>query len=176
MSQIPGIEERSSGVIGPDTQRVVEAFVFEEAALLDDWKLNEWLALFAPTCSYEIAPTGLNDGFDRSPEKNFFYVSDNHERLEQRVLRLQKPSAHVEYPHSRTRHLYSNVRIVEDHDRLTVMINFATYRTKHRQTAVYPGSSRYRLARSTDGFLIEAKRVVLDLDALIPQGKLSILL
>ena len=36
----------------------VEDFLYQEAALLDDWKLKEWLALFAPEARYEVAPTG----------------------------------------------------------------------------------------------------------------------
>ena len=36
----------------------VEDFLYREAALLDDWKLKEWLALFSPSARYEVAPTG----------------------------------------------------------------------------------------------------------------------
>jgi p-cumate 2,3-dioxygenase subunit beta len=155
----------------------VQEFLFTEAALLDDWLIDEWLELFTDECRYEIAPTGIREGFSLSPQENFFYVVDDRQRLEQRVLRLHKPNAHVEYPHSRTRHLYSNVRVVaEDGDMLTAMASFATYRTKHRETQVYPGSARYLLLRTGEGLRIKEKRVVLDLDALIPQGKLSILL
>lgn len=154
----------------------VEDFIYHEAMLLDDWQLNEWLELFVEDCLYEIGPTGLPDAFFLSPVESFFYVSDNRERLEQRVLRLQKPSAHVEYPHSRTRHLYSNVRITDNDGRvIIVMANFATYRTKNRQTSVYPGSIRYVLSSSNQELKIISKRVVFDLDALIPQGKVSII-
>ena len=36
----------------------VEDFLYREAALLDDWKLKEWLDLFSPRARYEVAPTG----------------------------------------------------------------------------------------------------------------------
>jgi 3-phenylpropionate/cinnamic acid dioxygenase small subunit len=61
-------------------------------------------------------------------------------------------------------------------DTVTAMLHFATFRTKNRDTQIYPGSARYRLRRVGDGLRISEKRVVLDLDALIPQGKLSIIL
>jgi hypothetical protein len=38
------------------------------------------------------------------------------------------------------------------------------------------GWHRYLLSRSDDSFLIELKRTVLDLDGLVPQGKVSLLL
>lgn len=155
----------------------VEEFLFAEAGLLDNWQLNEWFALFTEDCLYEVAPTGLADPFSLSPMESFFYVSDDWARLEQRVLRLQRPSAHVEYPHSRTRHLYSNVRVIarEEPDVLVAMANFATYRTKNRRTLVYPGAMRFVLRRTEQGFRIVSKRVAFDLDALIPQGKVSII-
>ncbi len=159
------------------TRARVEEFIFAEAALLDDWALDAWLTLFSADCSYEVAPTGVSGGFELSPASSFFYIVDDHQRLAQRVARLQKPSAHVEYPHSRTRHLYGNVRVTgDDRETLTAMVNFVTYRTKNRQTVVYPGSSRYRLQREGANLKIRSKRIVLDLDGLIPQGKLSIIL
>ena len=56
------------------------------------------------------------------------------------------------------------------------MANFCTYRTKNKITTYYPGSMRYVLQREGESFRIRAKRVVLDLEALIPQGKVSIIL
>ena len=92
----------------------VEDFLYREAALLDDWNLKEWLALFSPSARYEIAPTGDPEAGTLSSADALFLVADDRERLEQRVIRLQKPQAHAEYPHSRVRHVYSNVRILKD--------------------------------------------------------------
>jgi hypothetical protein len=38
------------------------------------------------------------------------------------------------------------------------------------------GWHRWRLRRAADEFLIELKRTILDLDGLVPQGKVSLLL
>jgi p-cumate 2,3-dioxygenase beta subunit len=109
----------------------VEDFLYREAALLDDWKLKEWLELFSPRARYEVAPTGEADAGSMSSAESLFLVADDRERLEQRVIRLRKPQAHAEYPHSRVRHLYSNVRIIEDSgESMEVNSNFVTFRTK----------------------------------------------
>jgi p-cumate 2,3-dioxygenase beta subunit len=155
----------------------VEDFLYREAALLDEWKLAEWLELFSPAARYEVAPTGDPEAGSLSSADSLFLVADDRERLEQRIVRLRKPQAHAEYPHSRVRHLYSNVRIVADEGtRLEVNSNFVTFRTKRGFTATYMGWHRWILLRKGDGFLIELKRTVLDLDGLVPQGKVSLLL
>ena len=160
------------------TQYRVEQFLYREAALLDEWKLDEWLALFAPACRYEVTPLGEDDAPSMSPEQVYFLIADDHERLAARVERMKSPAAHVENPRSRTRHLYSNVRIADDDGtRLSLWFNFHTFRNRNRQTFSYMGQTRCELLRDADGALsIVAKRIMLDMDALIPQGKVSIFL
>lgn len=156
----------------------VEEFLYREAALLDEWKLTEWLALYSPNARYEVAPTGDPDAATLSSAESLFLVADDRERLEQRVIRLRKPQAHAEYPHSRLRHLYTNVRVVSNQGALLhVESNFVTFRTKRGQTQTYMGLHKWVLSRGEGGtFLIESKRTVLDLDGLVPQGKVSMLL
>jgi p-cumate 2,3-dioxygenase beta subunit len=104
-------------------------------------------------------------------------IGDDHERLSQRVIRMNKKTAHVEYPRSKTRHLYSNVRVLKDDGKtVTASVNFVTFRTKNRVTTHYPGSFEIILERTAESFLIKRKRISLDLEALIPQGKVSIFL
>lgn len=155
----------------------VEDFLYREAAFLDQWKLKEWLDLFAPECAYEIAPTGDDEAGTLDSSAALFLVADDRERLEQRVVRLMKPSAHAEYPRSRIRRLYSNVRILSNTPvEIEATANFVTFRTKRNFTATYMGWQRYLLIRNGDDFLIRLKRTVLDLDGLIPQGKVSLIL
>ncbi len=155
----------------------VEDFLYREASLLDEWKLKEWLDLFAPDARYEIAPTGEPEAATLSASEALFLIADDRSRLEQRVIRLLKPTAHVEYPRSRLRHLYANVRVLADGGTdLEVTANFVTFRTKRGLTSTYMGRHRYKLVRAGGGFLIRSKRIVLDLDSLVPQGKVSVLL
>ena len=160
------------------TQLAVEQFLFREADLLDRWQLDEWLSLYSEDARYEVAPTGEAHPETLSPETSLFIIADNRYRLEQRVLRLQKPSAWVESPHSRTRHLYGNVRIVaESGDELSVQANLIVWRTSRNVTTQYPGHAVYTLLKDkSSGYRIRHKRVILDLDALVPQGRVGLLL
>ena len=139
-----------------------EDFLFAEAELLDEWRLPEWLELFTDDAIYYVPATDL--AVDASPDNNLFYVADDRFRLSERVKRLMKRTAHSEYPHSRTRHLVSNVRIrkriVDD---LEVSSAFITCRTKDGVTDTYFGSNRYRLVPGNGTFKIKEKRCLLDI-------------
>ena len=152
----------------------VEDFLFHEADLLDRWALDEWAQLFTDDGEYLIPPTDLPDG---DPGKHLFLVYDDRHRLGERAKRLGKKSAHAEFPHSRTRHLISNVRIAQEAAVVTVHCGFVVYRSKQGVNDVYPGHSIYRLIVMPEGgFAIRSKRAVLDVDTLRPQGKVSIIL
>lgn len=153
----------------------VEDFLFWEAELLDDWRLPEWLALFTDDAHYYVPATDLPP--DASADTNLFYIADDRFRLGQRVERLLKKGAHAEYPHSKTRHLVSNVRIRNrDGTALEVGAAFATYRSKGDFSDVYVGSSRYQIVTGEDGLKIREKRCQLDMNGLRPQGRISIIL
>ena len=163
---------RSPNEVGrPD----VEDLLFLEAELLDEWRLDEWLGLFTDDAHYYVPSTDVDP--DASPDDNLFYIADDRSRLEARVTRLNKRTAHSEHPRSKTRHLVSNVRIRErGADNLFVTAAFVTYRTKDGHTDTFVGSSRYRLVLADGGLMIREKRCILDLDGLKPQGRISILL
>jgi p-cumate 2,3-dioxygenase subunit beta len=157
------------------TRAEVEDLLFLEAELLDDWKLEQWLALYTDDATYSVPSTDLPA--DANPDKSLFYIADDRVRLQERVIRLMKKSAHAEQPRSRTRHLVSNVRVgALDGDPLSASAAFVTYRTKNGHTDVYIGSLRYRLHREGDTLRIRDKRCVLDLDGLRPHGRISIIL
>lgn len=152
----------------------VEDFLFHEADLLDRWALEEWANLFTDDGEYLIPPTDLPDG---DPSRDLFLVYDDRHRLGERARRLGKKSAHAEFPHSRTRHMISNVRVRQAGEALHVTCNFVVYRSKQGVNDVYPGHSEYDLVAALDGGLrIRRKRAVLDVDTLRPQGKVSIIL
>lgn len=157
------------------TRNDVEEFLYREAALLDRWQLDEWLALFTDDAVYHVPTVGTAP--DVTPDNTLFYIADDRDRLRERVVRLQKKSAHVEWPRSRTRHMVSNVLIDEHGDQeFKVSAAFAVHRFKNGQADVYVGSYRYRLAVVEGGLKIREKRSMLDMDALRPHGRVSILL
>lgn len=153
----------------------VEQFLFREADLLDEWRLPEWLELFAPTGEYLVPSTDKPDG---DPRRDLFMVQDDRFLLEQRINSLMKRSAHAEYPHSRTRHMISNVRATTtDDNRISIAANFVVHRSRNGVVDTYFGHYRHLLERdAVTGFRYLERRCVLDLDALRPHGKVSIIL
>lgn len=157
------------------TRTEVEDFLYHEAELLDTWQLHEWLALFTEDGSYYVPSTDLPR--TASADDSLFYIADDPVRLRERVVRLMKKTAHSEYPRSRTRHLVSNVRILAaNDDEIQVAAAFATWRMKFGSNDVYVGSNHYRLRRIDGQLRIVEKRVFLDLEALRPHGRVSIIL
>ena len=153
----------------------VEYFLFEEAAHLDNWRLDEWLSLFTKDARYLVPTTDLPDG---DPARDMMFIDDDYERLKGRVTRLKSRHAHREYPSSRTRRLITNVRLTRiDASEVEVEASFAVYRSRNEMIAPYVGIYRYTLARQHGGaFLIRRRRAELDLERLTDHGAVSIIL
>ena len=153
----------------------VEDFLYTEAALLDAWDLDAWLRLFEEGARYWVPPAGSDDDVD--PGTTLFYVADDWFRLTERVKRLGKKTAHVEFPKSRCRHMVSNVRVLGGtDDAFRATSNFVTYRSKGGQTETYLGHHNYEL-RVIDGAIrIRHKTSFLDIDDINEQGKVSIII
>jgi p-cumate 2,3-dioxygenase subunit beta len=152
----------------------IEDFLYLEADLLDEWRIEEWFAMFAEGATYEIPPTGEGDESD--PATSLFYIADDYVRLRERVGRLTKKEAHSEFPRSRQRHMISNVRVVAIKDEVAdVTCNFITYRAKRGVVDTYYGKHVYRIDCSSDPWKIKAKRSILGMDMLYP-GKLTIII
>ena len=157
------------------TRSEVEDLLFREASLLDTWQLEEWLTLFEEGASYWVPPAGSAD--DVEPKTTLFYVADDWFRLTERVKRLGKKTAHVEFPKSRCRHMVSNVQLLSGSDEeFFVTSNFVTYRTKAGQTETYLGHHNYTMTKKDESILIRHKMSILDTDDLNEQGKVSIII
>lgn len=156
------------------TRSDVEDFLYAEAALLDEWRLREWLALTTEDATYEVPSTDVPDG---NPQDTLFIIADNADRLRMRVDQLLGKSAWAENPPSRTRRMISNVRIrsVED-DTLRVTANFVVYRMRSGHIDTYIGRYEYTLAHRDGELKIRHRKAILDLEALQPHGKVSIIL
>jgi p-cumate 2,3-dioxygenase subunit beta len=156
------------------TREVVENFLYEEAALLDEWRLQEWLELLADDVTYEVPSTDTPDG---DPRTTLFIIADNAERVHARVKQLLGKSAWAENPPSRTRRFISNVRIRRiEADTIHVTANFVVYRMRFQQVDTYIGRYEYALVLHAGVLKIRHRRAILDLEALRPHGKVSIIL
>ena len=156
------------------TRAQVEEFLYEEAALLDEWRLRDWLELLTDDIVYEVPSTDAPDGDSRS---TLFIVADNAERLHMRVEQLLGKSAWAENPKSRTRRMISNVRIREvNGDSLKITANFVVYRMRSGHIDTYIGRYEHTLVQHDGALKIRYRRAILDLEALQPHGKVSIIL
>lgn len=153
----------------------VEDFLYREAALLDDWKLEEWEALLTEDAAYYVPP---NDRPESDHRQTLFLVADDRERIRQRIIRVLDPNCHAEYPRSRTRRMISNVRITSvDGDLVSVAANFVCYRyRRYERIREYVGSYRYVLKCSGDSFRIKERRVLIDAHELGSLGSVSFIL
>ncbi len=143
------------------TRQQVEDFLYAEAALLDAWKLDEWLTLLADDAVYRVPS---NDRPRATPEDTLFTIADDIHRIRARVERLKKTSAHAEFPRSHTRRLVSNVRILEQKAQtIKIEANFIVYRFR-RNESIYPfvGQYRYGLNIVGESFKIAMREAVID--------------
>lgn len=152
----------------------VEDFLIREAEMLDEWRLEDWHALFAEDGRY-LVPNLTGDPY-APPSGTLYLIADDAHHLAERVKRLGKKTAHSEYPRSRTLRMIANVRIAEnDGTRLKARCVFTTYRTSHGTTDTYFGRHEYLLVPHAEAWLIEEKRTILEMGALRPHGRLSII-
>jgi p-cumate 2,3-dioxygenase subunit beta len=156
------------------TRAELEDFLYHEAALLDEWRLDEWLALFTDDATYSIPST---DAPDADPADTLFLVSDDAARLRSRVEQLLGKTSWAESPHSRTRRLIGNVRIRKSEGPLVfATANFVVHRMRTNQLATYVGRYEYTLDTSGERLRIRDRRAILDLESLRDVGKVSFIL
>lgn len=152
------------------TRQEAEEFLYHEAALLDAWKLDEWLALLTDDARYQVPS---NDAPDGDPKSTLFLIADDMQRLRGRVARLKDPQAHAEFPHSRTRRMICNVRVDGD----IVHSNFTVHRFRRdEQVAQFVGLYRHRV-RMIDGQpKIALREAILDSHELGSLGAVTFIL
>lgn len=178
LGKLPAIGEVRRSLPGREalwTRLECERFLFDEAALLDAWALDDWFDLFAADGKYVVPST---DAVYGDPDWDLALINEDKEHLAGRVQRLKSTWAHIENPHSRTSRLISNVRVLADDGKeVSASATFVTYRSRPYQTTVYSGTQSYRLRRTPDGFRIVTKVVRLVHETLRDSGGvLSILL
>jgi len=152
----------------------VEDFLYREAALLDDWRLEEWQELLTEDAVYQVPPTDVPEGDARN---TLFIIADDAVRIRSRVKQLLGKFAWAESPHSRTRRMIANVRVLGLQEcNILVSANFAVYRMRYESVDTYIGHYEYKLVRAGADLKIRERRAILDNEALRPHGKISFIL
>lgn len=153
----------------------VEDLLYHEADVLDRWKFDEWLGLYTDDAQYFVPPSDV-DGDTASPDTSLFYIIDDRVRMEQRVIRLSKVGAHSEHPRSKVRHLVSNVRAQRDGEIIRARSSFAVWRSKDITSDVFVGHYLHEIVEREGELKIAKKTCVLDMEALRPHARISIIL
>ena len=154
-------------------QHEVEQLLYQEARLLDDWNLDEWLNLYTPDARYVVPTTDLPEG---DPQSDLVFIDDDYTRMAARVVRLQSRHAHREYPWSRTRRFISNVMVTSvDGDEIEATASVAVWRFRAGESSPYVGRYDVRIRRVDGSLRLCRKRAILDQEQLSDHGALSII-
>ncbi|HZV91656.1 MAG TPA: aromatic-ring-hydroxylating dioxygenase subunit beta [Caldimonas sp.] len=83
-------------------ERELADFVAAEAALLDDGRFDDWLALFADDGVYWVPLAGARQA---DPHRHHSIAYEDRALLQLRVARLKDPQAHSQHPPSTCQHV-----------------------------------------------------------------------
>jgi p-cumate 2,3-dioxygenase beta subunit len=157
------------------TRAEVEDLLYYEAELLDSWRLDDWLGLLTEDASYYVPPNDKPDGDHRY---TLFIIADDIIRLRERIIRLNDPNCHAEYPPSHTRRLITNVRIIGvEGDTISAAANFDIFRYRRNEPPrEFVGRYRYKLRHANGALKIAERRAILDAEELGALGSVSFLL
>jgi len=144
----------------------LEAFVLEEARLLDERRFSDWLALFAEDGVYWV-PTHPGQA---TPQEALSLFYEPKALLAMRVARLERPDMHVQTPASRTVHHVSAVEVSSD---LEVRSALVVAEWRAGDARWFAGRVVHRLRREAQGLRIVLKRVDL-LDSEAPQRAIAV--
>lgn len=156
--------------MGRPCRTIVEDFMYQEAALIDDWRLREWVDCFTEDGQYVVPALDCDPqlAMDGDPRTMLCLVADDRRLISARVDRLENVRAHAEHPRTRVRHLVTNVRPVwTGDDRLEVHSNLAVHWSHHDAEGTYVAKARHRLVwlggdDAPSAFAIAERRVVID--------------
>lgn len=158
-------------------QFCAEQFLFQEAELLDDFKLLDWLLLLDRAIDYRIPVrcTRPQDELDKAFSATAFHMIEHFGSLEARMKRFGA-GGWSEFPPSRTRRNVSNIRVDRNAtDRLSVKSNLLYYWSREEENIIV-SAQRHDELREHDGALKLARRVVLLDHTALPLPNLSVVL
>jgi p-cumate 2,3-dioxygenase subunit beta len=163
---------RDSGLV-----TAVAQFLYDEASLLDEWRVDEWLALFHPEAAAYLIPSP--EDLSDDPATTLHLVHDSMTTLTGRVTRLKSKHALAESPRSRTRRQITNVRVWQGPDDLQSRSVFVVTRVRGGVVDRYVGVYEHQLLPNEDEdppWKIGRRRVLIDHSIECAGGQVSILL
>jgi 3-phenylpropionate/cinnamic acid dioxygenase small subunit len=139
--------------------RVIEAFLYREARLADEFDVDGWESLWTDDGLYWV-PAMADDS---DPDTQMSVIYDNRSRIALRVKQINSGKRHSQTPRSRLRRVVSNVEVLgaAENGDVTVEANFVLVESRERGREIWAGRYTYRL-RALDGELrMSYKKVAL---------------
>lgn len=153
----------------PLTAAAAEAFLVNEARLVDEARFEDWLALFTSDAWYWVP----SQPEQKSPKDTVSLIYDDRRLLETRVRRLANPHLHAQQPPSRTSRIVANVT-VEGEEGGVVRVRSKLLLVEYRRNAQrsFAATCWHGLVRDGEALRIAWKRVDLvncdaELDGLV---------
>ena len=132
-------------------------FVADEAALLDERRFDDWLALFTEDGHYWIPLLGAAQA---DPFSHNSLAYEDRLLLQLRVDRLKNPRAHSQHPASHCQHVLQPSRIEEETgDEVRLRTPFLYVEARGESQILLTGSARHHLVRTSTGWAIREKRI-----------------
>ena len=152
-------------------------FLFQEAELLDGFKLLEWLLLLDRDIDYRIPNRSARpqDELDKSFSTTTFHMIEHFGSLEARMRRFGA-GGWSEFPPSRTRRNVTNIRVNRHtQDRLSVKSNLLYYWARDEQQVIVSAERHDELLERDNGLKL-ARRIVFVDHTTLPLPNLSVVL
>jgi 3-phenylpropionate/cinnamic acid dioxygenase small subunit len=154
--------------LGSAMYNEIAEFLIDEAALLDEQRVNDWASLLAEDLSYTAPLRQTRAGATR--HNNVIYsmghFDDDYLSIMSRIGRLGTKSAWAEDPPSRTRRLVTNVRIWETDKageyEVVSYVLLSRSRYEESELQVLTMQRRDCLRRVGDSFKIARREILVD--------------
>jgi 3-phenylpropionate/cinnamic acid dioxygenase small subunit len=131
-------------------------FLYHEAALLEEGRLEQWVALFTGDCLYWVPSNSL----EVDPQKAVSIAYDDAARLRERVSRLKSGSFWAQDPPSRTTRVVGNIRVAESAgDECSVESRLILVELRRGASRTYSGKMLHTLRRVEGQWRIRQKIV-----------------
>ena len=132
----------------------VQQFLFHEARLLDERRLQEWLALYDEDAEYWV-PYAWEQ---QSPKDHVSLFYETKTLLKMRVDRLEGELSPLDMPAARVNHYLTNI-LLEEGAELTARAYLLFIEHRREEQRWFAGRAAWRLRPRGGSFLIGAKRV-----------------
>ncbi len=175
-----GLSSRRRVPVGSEVYNRLLETLYDEAAVLDERRFDDWIAMLSPDLVYQapirLTRTGANK--DRDVMRTMFHFDDDYTSIMMRMGRLQK-SAWAEDPPSRCRRFVTNVRVGEcdtpgDYEVVSYLfLERSRGDNPHNETLT---AERRDIWREQDGAYVLAKREIIVDQSVLGMSNLAIFL